>query len=641
MFAAWRSLHERHGRKPAQAAEFEAFAANPAARCAGLSQSVRSGLWQPMPFRSITVPKAGGGERTLRVPVLDDRVVLAALGQWLAEAVEPCLHDASHAYRGGRGTATALRAVEAALQSGQLWALKADVRDFFDSVDPLGVIGQLKRWGVWAHRLAHVLRLALRAEVDGPDGRYCMCRGLAQGSPISPVLANVALDAFDRAVAGRGVAVVRYADDFLLLSDTRQGLVRALDAALKALGTLGLTLNEAKTAWLEPGAQFKFLGHDVKLEREFRCLQPARATSSSGALSVDSTASPDTPAGERAAHAASPLLRTVYLVTDGARLSRDGDALVVELPGQSARHLPAARVSQILAFGATSVASGAIALCLDYGIPVMLSTAHGRRFGLIDPLPEPDLTLLAAQLDASRDPALGQETARALLVAKLRNSLLMLRRWQRHRPLEATRAALERVADAVGRARRASDLPTLRGIEGSAAAAYFAAFGHWLPSHWQFTHRRRRPPPDPVNAMLSYGYTVLYYNTLTLLLARGLQSRIGLLHAPRAGHHALASDLMEPFRPIVVDATVMELVCRDCVKPEDFEPPASRDRPCLMRPAARNRLIHGLEERLNTRLQVRGVGLALDLRRLMDMQVLSLVDRLRGRTTAFEAYVAR
>ena len=155
-----------------------------------------------------------------------------------------------------------------------------------------------------------------------------------------------------------------------------------------------------------------------------------------------------------------------------------------------------------------------------------------------------------------------------------------------------------------------------------------------------FAHNRR-PPADPVNALLSYGYTLLYYNTLTLVLGRGLHPHVGLYHKARAGHHALVSDLMEPFRALVVDALVADLVLNGGAQPDQFTWPEQPGEPCLMSPDLRNKLIHGFEAKMNTRVELRHSDIRLDMRRIMDMQTLSLAEHLLGRTSAFTAFSGR
>lgn len=644
---AWLGLLARHRQREFDHAELDAFAADPLARCAAISQALKAGFWRQQPLRSFAIAKAAGGQRVLRVPPIGDRVVHAALAAWLGEHCAPRLHAANHAYRAGRGTGTALRAVAAALQAGRHWALKADVREFFDNVDLDRLVRQMRGHGLWSNRLAHTLRQVLHAEVDAPEGRYCIARGLAQGSPLSPALANIVLHDFDCALDRSGAQLVRYADDFVLLANHREALEQAAADARRALGALGLELNEAKTALHPPGAAITFLGQTFSSSAPpATALGAARSGAHDGTPAGDAAAVADgdhetSGDADAAARAATPLLRTLYLVSDHSRLARDGDSLVVESPDAPVRRIPGARLNQVLAFGSTTLTSGAIALCLEYGIPVMLTTARGRHFGVVDPLVAPNVPVLTAQIDAARSEALPLEIARALVAAKLRNSALLLRRWQRHRPEPATLAAAQRIAEAAQRVQRAASLESLRGLEGAAAAAYFGALAGSIDPEWGFRQRRRQPPPDPVNSMLSYGYTVLYYNVLTLLLARGLHPHVGFLHAVRAGHHALASDMMEPFRPLAVDAVVAHLVRNGGVKPADFQHPAAAGQACLMLPHARTVLIHALEARLDARVALRGSELQLDLRRLMDMQVLSLLDRLLGRAAAFSAYTAR
>jgi CRISP-associated protein Cas1 len=271
----------------------------------------------------------------------------------------------------------------------------------------------------------------------------------------------------------------------------------------------------------------------------------------------------------------------------------------------------------------------------------MLLSGRGRHFGCIDPIRAPRLPLFRAQLAALDDPSRALTFAQALVKAKLANGLLMLRRWARHRQTETLAASITRLAEWRHRVGSMDRLEALRGLEGSAAAAYFAAMGSLLDGAWRFTARRRQPPPDPVNSMLSYGYTLLYYNMLTLVLGRGLQAHLGLYHQPRAGHHALVSDLMEPFRPLAVDAVVMDLALNGGVRPGHFNVPEREGEACLMSADARRKLIEAFERKMNTRVECPALRAKLDMRRLMDLQVLQWVEVLEGRLPAFEGWVAR
>lgn len=655
LHAAWLHLQARISERALDRDDIEAIAADPIARCALLSHAVASGSHRPSPLRPVDIPKRSGGSRQLLIPSIADRIVHSALAHWMSQQIDGRLLASSHAYRAGRGVATAAAQVQAALDRGHLWVWRADIDAFFDNVDHARLMAALRSFELWAHRLAAVLRQFLRSEVQPPPrlaatsrAPYCICRGLPQGSPLSPVLSNIYLHALDAAMEASGCSYVRYADDLVVLADSPLAIDAAVATASKALTALGLVANAGKSRFHLPGEAFEFLGRHFDPAAtptigDAPPLDPVetRAEADNAAAPV-SAATGDAAVQTQTHDHAAPLLRTVYLLENDGHLGREGDALLVQAQGLPDRRVPAARVHQVLAFGATHLSSGAIALCLEQRIPVMLLSGRGRHFGVIDPLGPPRIGLLNAQLSAADDSTLCLRVAQELIRAKLANSLLMLRRWHRRHRKPQLHDAILRLADARNRVGRMSDLDALRGLEGAGAAAYFAAMASLLPEEWKFLRRRRQPPPDPVNAMLSYGYTLLYYNTLTLVLARGLQPHVGMLHAARAGHHALVSDLMEPFRPIVVDSIVMDLALNGGVRPAHFNWPEQEGEGCLMDKESRNRLIHAFESKMNTRIENPAMGgLRLDLRRWIDLQTMQLADHLEGRAARFEAFVAR
>jgi CRISP-associated protein Cas1 len=169
----------------------------------------------------------------------------------------------------------------------------------------------------------------------------------------------------------------------------------------------------------------------------------------------------------------------------------------------------------------------------------------------------------------------------------------------------------------------------LRGLEGQAARVYFAGMRSLLGDVWGFTARQKQPPPDPVNALLSLGYTLLYHSVAGLLQARGLNAHLGFLHAAGGDHMALASDVMEEFRSVVVDALVLDWCLNGKVSPADFS--TSPDG-CALSADATRRFIRAYEERLGTGSQWAWPGddKGADLRRRVDWQAMRLAQALHA-----------
>lgn len=161
-----------------------------------------------------------------------------------------------------------------------------------------------------------------------------------------------------------------------------------------------------------------------------------------------------------------------------------------------------------------------------------------------------------------------------------------------------------------------------------------------LPPPWQFDGRNRHPPRDPFNALLSYGYAVLFQNVLTLLVRRGLNPCVGVLHALRDGHAALASDLMEEFRALVVDTVVLRMIMRSALHLPDFEQ-GDANCPCRLGHEARHRYLHALENRLDSPLTDPANGQMLDYRRAIESQVALYAEVVTGRTPRYTAFTQR
>ncbi|MBL8310671.1 MAG: CRISPR-associated endonuclease Cas1 [Burkholderiales bacterium] len=663
---------------------------NPTGVCHVLAAQVKEGSYRPQPLRVTALPKPDGGTRTLMVPCLLDRLVQSALAARLTDVLDNTFHDQSFAYRPRRSVQAARASVHAALAAGHRWVLDADIRSCFDEILHAPLIERLKTLGVWQHQTAALLRRVLRAEVAPPmppavaAGPFCLARGLPQGSPLSPLLCNVTLHALDEAFAANGVHFVRYADDFVAFADDEAGAAAAQALAQATLNPLGLSLHPKKTRVIAVDAGFRFLGAEFGGEPDTAAFtQPDENAVAAAEMGADSrerlpvtefgfaadrteisNAIEHTPAGPTTrevpstadaqrtidgagtpgaddgaplvdgsrdeAESAEPLLRTLYLLEPRVTLERDGGTLVAIAPGRETIRIPAARLHQVMAFGETNLTSGAIALCLEQNIPVMLLAGRGKYFGVIDPIRIDNVARQRAQFNALDDDAMCRRLRNGMISGKLHNSAQMLRRWARSRNSPVLDGAVERVALAANTAHNADTEATLRGIEGAAAAEYFGAVAAMVPAAWGFAGRKRQPPPDPVNSLLSYGYVLLYYNLLTLVVSRGLHPHLGFFHATRSGHYALVSDLMEEFRAPIVDGLVLDIVSHGRLTPEDFSWPTAADEPCLMSGAARRAYVHAFERRLNKPFKLAGEAVGMDFRRRMDAQVLHLCGVLDG-----------
>lgn len=213
--------------------------------------------YSPLPLLNILVDKGNGEARALCIPAVRDRVIQTAVLQQLAPALEKEFEECSFAYRKGRSVKQAVFRVKEYFEQGYQWVVDADIDAFFDSVDHALLLTKLKKY-VPAPDMQKLIELWLKAEIWDGESLSVLQKGIPQGSPISPVLANLFLDALDEELLRKGYKYVRYADDFVILCKRHEDARHALHVSKQALEKLLLQLDEEQILSFEDG--FKFLG---------------------------------------------------------------------------------------------------------------------------------------------------------------------------------------------------------------------------------------------------------------------------------------------------------------------------------------------------------------------------------------------
>lgn len=272
------------------------------------------------------------------------------------------------------------------------------------------------------------------------------------------------------------------------------------------------------------------------------------------------------------------LLNTLHVQTQGADLRLDEDSVRIHLPGVPGRRtLPLRRLDGIVVYGHVNLSTELIARCAQDGRPITWMSRGGQFQGRLDGSARGNVLLRHSQHLAHADPEATLAIAKNIVVGKIRNSRWVLMRAARDAdpaPQAQIRSAVTDLADALPTVAEATSLDEVRGIEGNAASVYFAALRHVLrpaPGIPEFTRRERRPPTDPVNALLSFGYGLLRGLVHGAVEQIGLDPYVGYLHGLRPGKPALALDLMEEFRPVLADRFAITLLNRRQLRPEHFE----------------------------------------------------------------------
>jgi len=259
-----------------------------------------------------------------------------------------------------------------------------------------------------------------------------------------------------------------------------------------------------------------------------------------------------------------------YLTEQGSKIVRRRGRLCVCRKGETLAELIPSRVQGLWLFGRVHLTLQACETLLRTGVPVAMLSLRGALKGFLWPARQ-RLHLARCQHLRAEDPTARLELARILVQAKILNARACLQRFAYNHPESGIRDAIGELKNRAEAALRQRHIDSLRGIEGSAGRIYFAALKVMCRAEIDFPGRRLRPPPDPLNAMLSFGYTLLGTEICNALYAATLDPYCGFYHADRAGRPALALDLLEEFRHPVVDRLCLYLANNRILKVDDFQ----------------------------------------------------------------------
>ena len=327
----------------------------------------------------------------------------------------------------------------------------------------------------------------------------------------------------------------------------------------------------------------------------------------------------------------------MYVQTQGAVVGVSGDRLKVDVKGESTVSARLMDISSLSVFGGVQITSHAIGALLQRDIPICHFTYGGWLKGLTAGLPSKNVELRIAQFRTSDDFSESLSIAKDIVEGKLRNCKVMLRRnlVGNYQPQVAEITGL---TDAVN---LAGSFETLLRLEGAAARVYFANFSCMLKTEdkaFDFRSRNRRPPRDPVNAVLSFLYAMLTKQVLFASAIVGFDPYLGFYHKPKYGRPALALDLAEEFRPIIADSVALTLINSGELKGDDF---IRADDSVALADNGRRKVIRAFERRLDTEIIHPLLGNSLSYRRIIEVQARLMARRVLGELSRYPAFVVR
>ena len=342
-------------------------------------------------------------------------------------------------------------------------------------------------------------------------------------------------------------------------------------------------------------------------------------------------------------------LNTLYVTLEGAYLRKDGEAIEIRHDGETKMRVPLHNLEGICTFGWDTTASASLMhACAQAGVALSFHSPHGKFLASGQGPQSGNILLRRAQYRAADHELAALDIAAKCVAAKIANCRAVLLRGARdHGPKDSDRAlALQQVADALARrlsmAVRTTRLEVLRGVEGDSATAYFAALPHLLVNVGkgiEFRGRSKRPPLDPVNALLSFLYSMLAHDVRSACESSGLDPQCGFLHRDRPGRPSLAFDLMEEFRPFLADRAALTLLNRQQVTGRDFE--IRENGAVYLKEDSRKTVLQHWQERKQAEIQHPYLLEKTTIGLLPFLQARLLARHLRGDLDAYPAFLAK
>jgi CRISP-associated protein Cas1 len=535
------------------------FAENAPKRLMQLSQELETQLYQTGPLRRFSVPKKSGGTRPLAIPCIIDRVVQTTLAIALTPLFEAEFEDTSYGYRPNRSVKQAVERVAFLRRQGFHYVVDGDIKSFFDEVPHDKLLNRLKNHV----NDKNIIILLEKTLASFSPLKGLAQKGLAQGSPLSPLLSNLYLDSIDEAMEDTHIRIIRFADDFVVLTKTEQHAENALLKIAALLKEHGLELNPHKTKIVVFEEALKFLGHLFV-----------------GSVTMKSDEDEEIVPFETSA----PLMRSVeiplpslaigiaplYVLEEGRVIEANHEAFVVSEAGRNLLSLPANLVGRIDVGAKAAITYEAQQLALAHDIVVSFLDGYGQTSGILAAPQQWNGQLHLAQARLSLDEKASLHHAKILVAGRIKNCHALLKRLNARRKNKKIAAFADKLFDIRKQSAIAASLNQLRGYEGQAGAIYWQAVDLCFLHGFELTKRIRREGADPINLVLDWLSSLLIRDVRAAALRAGLHTGFGTLHAARERGEACLYDMIEEFRAPLLEGLTLYIFNNRLVSEFDF-----------------------------------------------------------------------
>lgn len=535
-----KDVKERYDRVLQSSEEAEKLIVNEEQYAESLVQELTEDRYTPSPATAFIIKKKDGSERFLEHLPVKDLIVHEYALKTISEPFDRFFEEGSIGFRKGFSREKAIEMVQTAIAEGFQYVVESDVADFFPSIE-FDVLLRLLNEYIPDHDmlLKDLLVKCVRHEYILNGEYHERAKGLAQGSPLSPILANLYLDSFDEHLAQLNVKMIRYADDFIILTRSKEEAEKVFSEAETFLSTLGLGIKREKTAIKPITAGFQFLG--ITFNRSEVIVKPEEELKR--------------------------LKKPLYVTEPHLFLSLNGEALDIMRNKTPIETIPLRRLSEIIVMEKVAFSTALLRKCTEENIPLTITLGSGYYITTVKPDSKRyyNISYEHGRKHASLSDTEVLSIAKEFAACKIRNYSSLFRQ----KYVQGQNVFLKELQQTVERIYQAADIHVVRGLEGAIARKVYQHLNTFIDHEAFHIRKRERKNPDHINSLLNFGYYLLYSRINATVRSVGLNPYLGFLHEPEDTYESLVADMQELFRARI-DRFLIRLTNLKVITPEDF-----------------------------------------------------------------------
>ncbi len=532
-----------------------------------------------------------GKLRAIALFTCRDRLILRAITQVLQPHLDAIFNSNSYAYRPNMGTDKAIKKALEYVNDGKVWVAELDIEGYFDSIDIDKLLEVLKQKVDLEYSLISLIKKYLYCSVESERDIFTVERGLIQGSPLSPLLANLFLDDLDNFLDDKGYSFIRYADDINIYCQDEVTAKKIYVQVSEFLSLKGLFVNGKKSG-VYKAINRSFLGYKFTYTNKNKIIASKNKHSNIYYNNWHKSA-------------IQKIDKNYHIVNDGVLSKRDFTLLFDNEEGK--RYIPVETVDALNIYSSAIFTSNFFEFLSQHRMRLTVFDKYGHSLGSFASTRNGSLaTTMLKQAEIYLDTERRLSLARKLIMAAMHNIRSNVRYYYKQKGTDKLEKCIDELTHVISEMNEAKSIDDLLLLEARGRQRYFDVYNEIITNlDFEYKKRTRRPPMDAINALISFGNTYMYNRVATEICKTSLDIRIGIIHSTTNRSESLNLDISELFKPLIVDRAIFTLINRKMIDAnEHFE--EMENGGIYLNNAGKRIFLDELERKIYSKLTIKG-----------------------------------